>query len=113
MKKTVAATLLGLILGILAARYVLVGSWFNLVPWGIAGVAIGYFGTKNESVVNGVVYGFILVFVFMIEGYSGTHSLVSRLPFFAILGVFGAACGLGLGLVGFQIRTKIDGRRRS
>ncbi len=113
MTKTIIAVLLGSILGVLGAHYILVASWLNLFPWGIAGLAIGSLGTKYESVVNGVIYGFILVFVFMVAGYSGTFSLASRLPFFAILGVIGAACGLALGLIGFQVKTKLAKKRRS
>ncbi len=89
-----------------------VGSWLNLIPWGIAGLAIGSLGTKNESVINGVIYGFTLVFLFMIAGYSGEFSLASRIPFFAILGVFGAVSGLILGLLGFQIRSRFMKKKK-
>lgn len=112
MNKILVAVLLGLVLGVLGARYLIVGSWLNLVPWGIAGLAIGAWGTKNESIVNGMCYGFILTFAFMIAGYSGTYSLISRFPFFAVLGVFGGVCGLMLGLLGYQVKAKIaEGKR--
>ncbi len=107
MKKTIAALILGSVLGIVGARYLFVGSWLNLIPWGIAGLAIGSLGSKNEAFVNGVTYGFVLVFVFMIAGYTGTYSLASRLPFFAFLGVVGSVCGLLLGLIGFYIKSRL------
>jgi hypothetical protein len=107
VKKTATAALAGLVLGILGARFVFVGSWLSLVPWGIAGIALGSWGTKQEAVVDGVIFGFVLSFVFMIAGYSGSFSLASRLPFFAIIGVFGAVCGLALGLIGFRIKARI------
>lgn len=107
MKRTITAILVGLVLGSLGARYLFAGSWLNLIPWGVAGVALGFWGTRKESAVNGLTYGFVLAFFFMIAGYHGAFSLVSRLPFFAVLGVFGGVCGLILGLLGFEIKIKI------
>ena len=112
MNKTITAVVAGLVLGVIGARFLFVGSWLNLFPWGIAGLALGLWGTRNEAVIDGVVFGFTLTFVVMIAGYTGAFSLASRLPFFAILGVFGAVCGLGLGLVGFQIKAKFSEARK-
>lgn len=113
MNKTYTALAAGAILGVLGARFLFVGSWLNLIPWSIAGFALGCWGTRNEAMVNGVVYGFVLCFIFMAAGYSGKFSLVSRVPFFAVLGVFGSACGLALGLAGFHARNKLrKGRKK-
>lgn len=112
MNKTATAIVVGLVLGIVGARYVFVGSWINLIPWSIAGLVIGYWGSKIESIVNGLTYGFVLSFVFMLAGYSGKSPLVGRVPFFAVLGVFGGVCGLILGLIGFSVKTKLTARRK-
>lgn len=112
MKKITTAVVAGLILGVVGARYLFVGSWLNLVPWAIAGLAIGFWGAKNESLVNGVAYGFVLTFVFMLAGYEGKPSLISRVPFFAILGVVGGMCGLILGFVGFYSKTAMQKFRK-
>ena len=112
MKKTATALFAGLILGFVGARYLFVGSWLNLIPWTIAGLGIGYWGTKNESIVNGVVYGFVLSFIFLLAEYSGKASLISRVPFFAVLGVFGGVGGLVLGLLGFSVKTRLTARRK-
>ncbi len=112
MKKTLVAAGAGLILGIIGARYVFVGSWLNLVPWGIAGFAIGCWGAKNESIANGVIFGFVLTLVFLIAGYSGSYTLLSRVPFFVILSAFGSICGMALGFVGFAAKSKFFGAKK-
>ena len=106
MKKTTAVSVAGLILGVVGARYLFVGSWMILIPWAIIGLAIGFLGSKNESVINGVAYGFVLSFTFLIAGYSGTSSLSSRLPFFAVLGALGAIGGVIVSFMGHVVRTK-------
>jgi hypothetical protein len=107
MIKRITSIGVGALLGIIGARYLFVGSWLSLIPWTIAGLAIGAWGQRRESIINGGIYGFTLAFIFMIAGYSGIESLISRLPFFAILGVFGGICGLVLGFLGFAIKDKI------
>ena len=95
------AAIAGVILGILAAHALFLG-WWTLVPWGIAGLTLG-FKAKGRFVPTGIVYGFVLVFVFMIGQYGGAQSVISRLPFFALFGVFGAICGLILTTAGSLI----------
>ncbi len=104
MSKFFISIAIGALLGIIGSRYLFVGSWLSLIPWAIAGLAIGYWGNLRESLVNGGAYGFALAFVFMIAGYTGSASLVSRLPFFALLGVFGGLCGLVLGWLGYLLK---------
>ena len=111
MNKSVIAIVAGVVLGIVGARYLFVGSWMILLPWSLAGIALGWWGTKNEAIVNGVSYGFILSIIFLIAGYSGRFSLFSRIPFFIVFGAFGAMCGMILGLAGFYSRAQI--KRRS
>jgi hypothetical protein len=112
MKKLIVSILAGSMLGFIGSRVLFVGSWLSLIPWGIVGLAIGYWSQKREAMINGGCYGFALAFVFMIAGYAGSASLISRLPFFAILGIFGGFCGLILGLAGSVIHSLVNQRNK-
>jgi hypothetical protein len=111
--KVMVSILAGGILGLIGARYLFVGSWLSLIPWGMVGLLIGYWSHMREWLINGSCYGFVIAFVFMMAGYAGNASLISRIPFFAILGLFGGLCGLVLGLMGFEIKQRLttQGRR--
>lgn len=110
MRKLIVSIAAGSLLGFIGSRVLFVGSWLSLIPWGIVGLAIGYWSQKREALINGGCYGFALAFVFMITGYTGSTSLISRLPFFAILGIFGGLCGLILGLSGSVIHRLVNQR---
>ncbi len=107
MKKTLVTVLLGLLLGFIGARVLFVGSWLTLIPWSVAGLVIGFVCSKNESLINGVAYGFVLSLSFLISGYSGRPPLLSRIPFFLVLGAFGAICGVVIALAGHFARVKM------
>jgi uncharacterized membrane protein YccC len=105
MVKIIAATILGVIVGVSGQYYLFIGS-YSLIPWGLVGLAIGAWCSKRESIYAGVLYGFCLSFSFMVAGYNGTASLVSRLPFFVLLGLFGAVCGLALSVTGYFLKLR-------
>jgi hypothetical protein len=96
----VVAVIAGSALGLIGARYLFVGSALSLIPWAIAGLALGIWCTRVQALGVGAVYGFALAFVFMVTGYSGSSPLPGRLPAFALLGLVGALCGLVLALLG-------------
>lgn len=78
-------------------------------PWGIAGLLIGLgCPTYQEAIPIGALYGFGLAFTFIVAGYQGSAPILTRLPFFAILGIVGAVCGIGLGVTGSFVRRKIS-----
>jgi hypothetical protein len=107
MKKLLAAALIGVILGGIVSKYLFVGSYINLILWGVVGIGIGWWsGSKKHAIQNSGVYGFVLSFVFMYVGYQGSAPIISRIPFFAILGLVGMLCGLILGLIGSFIPYK-------
>ena len=105
------AIVLGLVVGITGQYYLFLG-FFSLIPWGLAGLALGCFCKgKANAALAGSLYGFVLSFSFMTAGYTGNASLLSRLPFFALLGLFGAVCGLLAALVGFLIKNSLVKQR--
>jgi hypothetical protein len=101
-----AFALLGAVLGLLGAKYVLVGSGWSLLPWGLVALLVGFTaGSRRRAVVDAGIYGFALSFVFMIAGYSATAPLASRLWFFLLLGLFGAVCAALIAVVGRQVHS--------
>ncbi len=112
MKKSIIATALGIFLGT-AASYVLFLQIWTLVPWGLAGLALGYRAKGIERYVTGALYGFALAFVFMVANYRGADSLLGRLPAFSLLGLFGGVCGIALTLTGSFLYTMKTGRKES
>ena len=106
----IGLAVLGTVLGVLGARYVFVGSGLSLLPRGLVAVLVGVFApARGAAVAGAAVYGFSLAFAFMVAGYDGTATLVSRLPFFAVLGLVGAGCAALLALAGSVVTT--PGRR--
>lgn len=97
----VVSALIGVLLGIIGSRFLFVGSALSLIPWGIVGLLLGWFSkNRKKAKINGIIYGFFLCFSFMIAGYSGSAPLLTRMPFFAVLGLFGSVCGLILAIIG-------------
>lgn len=89
----------GMLLGILGAHVLWLAIW-TLVPWGLAGAELGYWWNDRRPALPGAVFGFALSFSFMVAGYLGKDSLLSRIPPFAMLGLVGGLCGLSLAIVG-------------
>src|SRR5712691_10857339 len=103
MVKIIIAGILFVILGATGPYYASLG-WYSIIPWGLVGLAIGYWCSKRQSLYAGALYGFCLNFSFMIAGYTRTASLLSRLPFFVLIGLFGAVCGIALSATGYFLK---------
>jgi len=97
--KFLISLLLGVVIGLIG------GSVYMLIVWIIAGILLGLIASSGKQLLlMGALYGFFLLFCFMISGYSGSQSLVSRFPAFAVLGLGGAVGGIFLVSVGYLIR---------
>ena len=94
MLAILGATALGVLLGLLGAHATTLGLW-TLLPWAVGAAGVGYVARRRPGVA-GAAYGFALAFVFMLGVYTGKASVLSRVPFFALLGVVGALCGAAL-----------------
>ena len=105
MVKIIIAAILGAILGATGSNYIFLG-WYSVVPWGLVALAIGFWCSKRQSLYAGAVYGFCLCFAFMIAGYNGAASLLSRLPFFVLIGLFGAVCGIAVSVTGYFLKVR-------
>ncbi len=107
MKKLLLISgLIGIILGALSAHTFFIHSWLALVPWGIVGIAIGYFsGGKKQGIWAGAFYGFFLCVSFLIAGFKGS-SFVRLIPLLIAMGLLGKLSGLVLGIIGNWIKNK-------
>lgn len=108
MKVLLLAIILAILLALIGSRYIFVGSYLNLIDWGIAGLCIGYISShKKNAVINGAIYGFILGFIFIVDGYKGAAPLLSRLLIFVIIGIICALFGAVLSMVGNILKSEI------
>jgi len=108
--KIVVAGIAGVIVGISGQYYLSIGA-YSLIPWGLVGLAIGAWCAQRQGLYAGALYGFCLCFAFMVAGYNGTPSVLGRLPFFVVIGAFGAVGGVALAAVGYFIRITYSKRR--
>lgn len=109
--RLVTAGATGVVLGFLGARIVLVGSALSLLPWALAGLAIGaWCRTLRGAGAAGGVFGAALAYTFMIAGYAGDSPLATRLLPFAVLALVGAVCGTALSGAGALARRVIRAR---
>jgi hypothetical protein len=112
VKKIIVAGILGVVVGISGKYYLALGA-YSLIPWGIVGLGLGAWCAKREGMYAGALYGFCLCFAFMVAGYTGRPSLASRIPFFIVIGAFGAVCGLALTAVGYFLKLTYTKRGRT
>ena len=105
MRRLATGVALGLILG-WAAAHALFLHWWTLVPWGLAGLALGYRAKRAGAVTAGAGYGFVQCFVFTLASYGGAAPAITRVPFFTVLGLVGALCGLLLALLGATLMPR-------
>lgn len=87
----------GIVMGLIG------GPVWIVFPWGAIAIALAY-DSKNHKLISSGAFGFTAAFVFMLRGYDGTASLISRVPAFLLIGLFGGICGLFAGWIGTKIK---------
>ena len=90
---------MGAVVGWASAHALFLGIW-TLLIWGGLAVGIGFRAGKGQAAAAGALFGLVASVLFMIANYNGSAPLITRTPFFALLGVVGAVCGAPLGLLG-------------
>jgi hypothetical protein len=78
----------GVVLGALGGPVWVLGIW--------AAVAIlcgAIARSSRDAILAGLIFGFVVSLFFLAGGYNGAEPLVTRLPFFVVLALFGAGCG--------------------
>lgn len=104
------AAVLGVVLGFFASRMLFL-QWATLIPWAVAGLAVGAACVdRRQALAVGAAYGFVLGFSFIAFDYQGADPVLTRVPFFAIIGVVSAGCGAALGLVGQSVWARLRTR---
>lgn len=99
--RLIGGAILGLVLGFGAAQLLQL-QWATLIPWGLAGLGLGAVcRSRQEALMSGALYGFVLGFTFMVAGYDGTDPVAGKLPFFAVIGVVSGVAGALAGFVGW------------
>lgn len=97
--------IVGLVVGIIMG-FVGGPAWI-ILPWGAIAVSLAY-DSKKYKILSSAVFGFTATFVFMLKGYDGAASLISRVPPFLLIGAFGGVCGLIAGWIGTKIGKAKD-----
>lgn len=92
------------------SRWLFVGSGLSLVPWALAGLAVGAAAADRAGAVRaGAAYGFLLAVSFMVGGRQGdlAGQWTSFVPVTALIGALGSACGAVLAIVGRAVQAKL------
>src|ERR1700676_2825259 len=112
MKKIREKLLIGIVavvVGIIS--YYLLNGWYNIIPWAIITLAIGYFSkSRNDSLINGAIFGYFLFLAYIFIGYQGktdTDSVLKFILFDFVFSLIGAVVGLAGGFGGFLMKKKV------
>jgi len=113
-----AAVILGLVfvgvmLGLLAARFLFVGSSLSLLVWAAVVVGVGVAAPSIRAALGGgAILGFTTVWSFIGFGYQGARPIVEEAIPFTLIAVLGAIGAAVVALLACFIRTRVQESRR-
>lgn len=98
-------------IGLSFLSYKLINGWYNIIPWAIAALLIGYFsGSRRNTIINGAIFGYVLFLVYILLGYRGktdTPSIIKFIAFNVLFSVVGAIAGVIGAFIGNWLTKKI------
>ncbi len=107
--KYIAVALVAILLSI--ASYYLFYGWYNVFPWAVVALTIGYFSkSRNESIINGTIFGYLLFLVYIYLGYKGktdTTSFIHFILFNLFFSVVGSIAGIVGSFLGNLFKRKL------
>ena len=91
--------------------YYIFTGWFNIIPWTIFALLTGYFSTNQRStVINGVLFGYFLFFIYILIGYKGNSDrtgIIRIILFSLVFSLVGAVAGIISALIGQFLKCKL------
>src|SRR5690348_16181196 len=111
-QRLIVAVGLGLLLGFLCARVVLVDSAASLVPWALVGLTVGLGRRPRDAAAIGAAYGSSLSLAFMAFSYAGHAALLAVAALDLALACFGGVCGAVLSIIGAMLSGRLRRPRR-
>jgi len=88
--------------------YYYINGWYNEIPWAIASLVIGYRSdTVRNSIINGVIFGYVLFLVYSYVGSAAKMDAGNYLRFILVdvlLSLIGAIVGAAGSFAGFWVK---------
>ncbi|WP_096350783.1 hypothetical protein [Mucilaginibacter gotjawali] len=93
------------------ATFYLIYGWYNVFPWAIVALIIGYTGkNRRDGIINGAIFGYFLFLVYIYAGYKGrtdTSAMAKFILFDALFSLVGAFAGAIGAFIGNWLKGKI------
>lgn len=88
-----------------------ISGWFNIIPWTLLTLIIGYLcSNMKNAMLKGVLFGYFLFLTYILIGYKGNTDKtgIMRIIFFSLsFSLIGGAAGLIGTLTGYFIKKRI------
>jgi hypothetical protein len=114
IEKSIAA-IAGILLGVLS--YHLFYGWYDIFPWAIAALIIGYISkNRRSSMINGAIFGYLLFLVYITMGYRGKtdiRSLSVFIGFNLLFSLVGAIAGVVGGFIGNWVKSILSRSKKA